>query len=81
MTKPIIPKKIPEKRPERIDPGIPVVPEKNPDYIPEPVKVPIKEPIEVSYVPYIARNTETCYLPSLPYNPNKKQAVNLSDLL
>ncbi|MDP3987438.1 MAG: hypothetical protein Q8P81_04405 [Nanoarchaeota archaeon] len=64
MTKPSIPKKIPRERPERIAPGIPVVPrrhperpEREPTYIPEPNK-----PEKVSvYAPGLSMIEESLY--------------------
>ena len=53
MTKPKIPKKIPKERPERINPGIPLIPEKKPDYVPAPREITKPEkPEEVpAYMP------------------------------
>ena len=48
MTKPKIPKKLPEERPERIGPPMPIIPEKRerpekPVYEPKPEKIPTYE--------------------------------------
>lgn len=43
MTKPKIPKKMPKERPERVNPGIPIIPRREPDYTPEEPRIPRPE--------------------------------------
>ena len=63
MTKPKIPKKIPKERPEKINPGIPLMPEDEPDHVPDREIPKPKKPEEVpAYMP----NYTTRYQDNIP---------------
>ena len=78
MTKPKIPKKIPKERPERISPGIPMIPKK-PDYPKEPKEIPKpKKPEEVpAYMPHrISRDYDLFASDYMAYRKYRSQIEN-----